>query len=147
MSVKDEVEKIKGTGSSNVEAIAQEFNGVAGDLLKKALSDIKSGNIQIRDTTDLEKVYRIYKDVNGLTDGMQGTEGEGALPELNAGQEHVIEQRVKVNTQTETTVNGDVKQTKTIKLSDLADLSSEDVSAMMHEHEKKANNENAKELL
>ena len=26
-------------------------------------------------------------------------------------------------------------------------LSSEDVSAMMHEHEKKANNENAKELL
>ena len=147
MSVKDEVEKIKGSGSTNVESIAHEFNGVAGDLLAKAVQDIKSGKIEIRDTTDLEKIYRIYKDVNGLADGMSDEAGTGALPELNAGQEHVIEQRVKVNTQTETTANGDVKQTKTIKLSDLADLSSEDVSAMMHEHEKKANNENAKELL
>lgn len=147
MSVKDEVQKIKGSGSANVESIAHEFNGVAGDLLAQAVADIKSGKIQIRDTTDLEKVYRIYKDVNGLTDGMQGTEGEGALPELNAGQEHVIEQRVKVNTQTETTANGDVVQKKTIKLSDLADMSSANVGSMITEHEKKANNDNADKLV
>lgn len=147
MSVKDEVQKIKGSGSANVESIAHEFNGVAGDLLAQAVADIKSGKIQIRDTTDLEKVYRIYKDVNNITDGMSDEAGTGALPELNAGQEHVIEQRVKVNTQTETTANGDVKQTKTIKLSDLADLSSEDVGKMIQEKEKSQNNENAKGIL
>lgn len=147
MSVKDEVEKIQGTGSANIERVAKEFNGVAGDLLAKAIGDIKSGKIEIRDTTDLEKVYRIFKDVNQITDGINGSDGEGALPELNAGQEHVIEQRVKVNTQTETTANGDVKQTKTIKLSDLADLSSEDVGKMIQEKEKTQNNENAKGIL
>ena len=147
MSVKDEVEKIQGTGSANIERVAKEFNGVAGDLLAKAIGDIKSGKIEIRDTTDLEKVYRIFKDVNQITDGINGSDGEGALPELDSGQEHIIEQRVKVSTKTETTMDGDVKQTKTIKLSDLADLSSDDVSSMMHEHEKEANNDNAKKLM
>lgn len=147
MSVKDEVEKIKGTGSSSIEAIAQEFNGVAGELLKNAVADIKSGKMPVRDVTDLEKVYRIFKDVNNITDSLNGAEGEGKLPELDSGQEHIIEQRVKVNTKLETTPEGDVKQTKTIKLSDLANLNSEEVSSMMHEHEKQANNENAKKLV
>lgn len=146
MSVKEEFEKLKGTGSANIEKVAGEFNGVASDLLTKAINDIKNGKIQIRDTTDLEKVYRIFKDVNEITDGLSG-DGEGTLPELDSGQEHIIEQRVKVSTKTETTMDGDVKQTKTIKLSDLADLSNDDVSSMMHEHEKKANNDNAKKLV
>ena len=147
MSVKDEVQKIKGSGSANVESIAHEFNGVAGDLLAQAVADIKSGKIQIRDTTDLEKVYRIYKDVNNITDGMSDEAGTGALPELNAGQEHAIEQQVKVNTETSTADNGDVIQKKTIKLSDLASLSSDDVGKMIQEKEKAANNENAKGLV
>jgi len=147
MSVKDEVQKIKGSGSANVESIAHEFNGVAGDLLAQAVADIKSGKIQIRDTTDLEKVYHIYKDVNNITDGMSDEAGTGALPELNAGQEHAIEQRVKVNTETTTSSNGDVVQKKTIKLSDLADLSKEDVGKMINDKEKAANNENAKDIV
>ena len=147
MSVKEEFEKLKGTGSANIEKVAGEFNGVASDLLTKAINDIKNGKIQIRDTTDLEKVYRIFKDVNEITDGLSGEGGEGALPELNAGQEHVIEQRVKVHVATDTNSDGSITQKKTIKLSDIADMSAEDVGKLIQDKEKEQNNENAKDIL
>ena len=147
MSVKDELEKLQGTGKANIEGVAREFNTVTTDLLSKALNDIKTGKIIIRDTTDLEKIYRIFKDVNEITDGIQGAEGRGALPELNAGQEHIMEQKVRVTTKTETGLDGSITQTKKIDLNDLANMSSADVSQLLLAHEKEANNENAKDIL
>lgn len=144
MSVKDELNRMKEPSSK--EKLMSDFNRVTSTMLKTALSKIGNGSMEISDATDLEKIYRIYKDINGIQDTMDG-QGSGALPELNAGQEHVIEQRVKVHVNTDTDDKGNIVQKKTIKLEDLAKLSAEETHDMIHEHEKIANNENAKDIL
>lgn len=144
MSVRDTFELQKESASK--EKLMTDFNKVTSKMLSDAMTKIGNGNMQIADATDLEKIYRIYKDINGIQDGMEG-QGAGALPELNAGQEHVIEQRVKVHVNTDTDDHGNIVQKKTIKLSDLAQLSAEETHDMIHEHEKLANNENAKDIL
>lgn len=144
MGVRDSLNDLKESDSK--EKLMSDFNKVTSKMLKGALDKIGNGSMEISDATDLEKIYRIYKDINGIQDTMDG-QSTGALPELNAGQEHVIEQRVKVHVDTDTDEKGNIIQKKTIKLSDLANLSAEDTHDMIHEHEKLANSENAKDIL
>lgn len=145
MSVSEQVSRLK--DKADKDQLLDDFNGVTSTLLKKAMANIANGQMTINDPTDLEKIYRIYKDVNDLQDGVQGGNGDGALPELNAGQEHIIEQRVKVHVDTDTDSQGNIVQKKTIKLSDLANLNADDTKDLIDAHEKKLNADNAKDIL
>jgi hypothetical protein len=147
MGIKDAYEDAKKPQSENVKELATAFNSLAAKLIKKGLEDANAGRLEIRDSTDLVQLIKSFKDLNNLTDGIGDIQENGSLPQLNAGQEHLIEARLKITDVKKTDSDGNVVDTPKIKLDDLAKMSKEDTSKLIKEREKQVNNDNAKEIL
>lgn len=147
MGIKEAFNEAKKPQSEDAKQLAQQFNQLAAKLLKKGLEDANAGRLELKDSTDLVQIFKVFKEANDLTDGISDAQGTGALPALNAGQEHLIEARVKITPVKKEDKDGNVVEEPRIKLDDLAKLSSEDTSKLIKDREKEVNNDNAKEIL
>lgn len=145
MGFLDDYEKQKHEEDENTKKVNAKLNYLSSQLLDKATEDFKSGTLKVRDITDMEKVARIFNDTLSRSKEI-GDGANGAVPALNAGQEHIIEKTVKVTTTTHTDGEGNIVQENKVNLNDLAGLSAEQMK-QLDDREKEMNNENAKEVL
>ena len=136
----EEVEKEK----QNFKVINQKINLLASNILDKAIEDYKAGKLRVQDVTDFEKINRIIND--SMQRSKEIGDENGTLPALDSGQEHIIENSVKVTTSTKTDDKGNIIQENKINLSDLANASQKDLKSM-DKREQQMNNDNAKETL
>ena len=121
MSFIDDYQKKKEESEENTRHVNKQINLLASKLLDQAFKDYESGKLQARDITDLEKLNRIFNDT--VERDKEIGDENGTLPALDSGQEHVIENTVKVTTSTKTDSQGNVIQEKKINLNDLGNLS------------------------
>lgn len=134
------------TGKENIKALSDSFNHATSKMLQDAMSDILSGKLKIQDTTDLEKVFRVFKEVNMISDNMQVDDNANVSPELRSKQDRIIENSVDLTKVKKESSNGEVQESNIIKLDKLKNINKQATSAMMLGLEKQANNDNAKEL-
>ncbi|WP_281828843.1 hypothetical protein [Lactobacillus amylolyticus] len=145
MSVDNIESGVKNLGKVKAEREQKEIVNRTNTILKHLLNDatkgVISGEIKIRDTTDLRTIFDIFTKVNGLENG--GLDGNTiqATPKLNTGEENIIENAVNVNTEVEHTEDGDTEKVKNINLSDIAKLSPDNIKHLATEKEKEQNNE------
>lgn len=134
------------TGKDNIKALSDSFNHATSKMLQDAMSDILNGKLKIQDTTDLEKVFRVFKEVNMISDNMQVDDGANVSPELRSKQDRIIENSVDLTKVKKESSNGDIQESNIIKLDKLKNINKQATSAMMIGLEKQANDNNAKEL-
>lgn len=134
------------TGKDNIKELSNAFNHATSKMLIDAMADINSGKLKIQDTTDLEKVFRVFKEVNMISDNMQVSDDATISPELRSKQDSIIEKSVDLTRVKKEDSNGEVKESNIIKLDKLKDINKQATSAMMLGLEKQENDNNAKEL-
>jgi hypothetical protein len=82
------------TGVSSESEVRDMFNTVASKSLLKFLQRIDTGEIPIDNYSDFIRVLGAYKELNGISEAMDGTGGQSALPEINMKQEKAVEDTV-----------------------------------------------------
>lgn len=132
-------EKEQGT-DGEVKDVASQFNKAFKKLLEDYVKNVNSGSIRMNDSTDVDKLYSVWKDVNNLNDGSVA----GKTPALNSGQENIIEANINVHVKKEENDDGTEKETKKIDLNDLENLDNSKVGKLMGQREKQMNNDNIK---
>lgn len=115
------------------EGLAEAFNGVSLKLIKQFISNVEAGSVQIDDVGDLSRLFNIYRDVNELGTGEEGT---GALPKMSQMQRDVLGSDVKLT-------GGDSEDDVSyVDLEDMMNLDADDIEKMMNKREVQINKEN-----
>jgi hypothetical protein len=108
------------------------INNAASKSLKKFIQRLDSGEIPIDNISDFIRVIGAYKEINGISDVMDGQAGQGALPQISMRQEKVIDDVVN---------DGKVKKNEEDRI-DIMDLSTEDVKELIRDMDIAQNKEN-----
>jgi len=98
----------------------------------KFIQRLQSGDIPIDNMADLTRVYGMYKEINGITEAMEGKMGQSALPEINMKQDKALEETIQ---------DGKITADEEGRL-DVMDLSTEDVAKLLHQFDMAQNKEN-----
>lgn len=115
------------------EGLAEAFNGVSLKLIKQFISNVEAGSVQIDDVGDLSRLFNIYRDVNELGTGEEGT---GSLPKMSQMQRDVLGSDVKLT-------GGDSEDDVSyVDLEDMMNLDADDIEKMMNKREVQINKEN-----
>jgi hypothetical protein len=97
MSMADNIRKKaaqRKTGVSSESEVRDMFNTVASKSLLKFLQRIDTGEIPIDNYSDFIRVLGAYKELNGISEAMEGSGGQSTLPEINMKQEKAVEDTV-----------------------------------------------------
>ncbi|AGB62624.1 hypothetical protein [Bacillus phage phiAGATE] len=81
-------QKKDGTSESQVREL---MNTATSKMLEQFLQRVTTGEIPIDNVADLQRVFLLYKEINGINDAMEGAGGQGTLPEINMKQDKVIQ--------------------------------------------------------
>lgn len=130
-NIKQKIQKKKENFSSEAE-LRDLINSAASKSLKKFIQRLDSGEIPIDNISDFIRVIGAYKEINGISDVMDGQGTSGALPEINMRQEKVLDdtiQKGKAATDEEGRVN-------------VMDMTAEDVANLIREMDIAQNREN-----
>lgn len=130
-NIKSGVKKRKEDFSSESE-LRDLINMAASKSLKKFIQRLDSGEIPIDNISDFVRVIGAYKEINGISDVMEGQGGQGQLPELSMKQDKVIEDKIqqgKIITNEEGRVN-------------VMDMSAEEMAELIREMDIAQNQEN-----
>lgn len=123
MSMADNIRKKaeqRKAGLSNESEVRDIFNTAASKSLRKFLQRIDTGEIAIDNMSDFVRLLGAYKEINGISEAMEGTAGQSMLPEISMKQEKVVEDTIaegKMVTDEEGMVNVDDMSTE-----DMAEL-------------------------
>lgn len=117
---------------SSEQELRELINMAASKSLKKFIQRLDSGEIPIDNISDFIRVIGAYKEINGISEAMEGMGGTGALPEISMKQDKVIEDHVQ---------SGKLKKTDEERL-DVMDLSTEDVMNLIRDIDIAQNREN-----
>lgn len=82
------------TGVSSESEVRDMFNTVASKSLLKFLQRIDTGEIPIDNYSDFIRVLGAYKELNGISEAMDGKSGQSMLPEINMKQDKVVEEKI-----------------------------------------------------
>jgi hypothetical protein len=130
-NIKQKIRKKKEDFSSEAE-LRDLINSAASKSLKKFIQRLDSGEIPIDNISDFIRVIGAYKEINGITDVMDGQAGQGALPQVNMRTEKVLEEQVQ---------EGKLKRNEEDRI-DIMDMSAEDVTNLIREMDIAQNKEN-----
>jgi len=134
MSMADNIRKKmqKKKGMSSESEVRELLNDSLSLSLLKFIQRLQSGDIPIDNMADLTRVYGMYKEINGITEAMEGKMGQSALPEINMKQDKALEETIQ---------DGKITADEEGRL-DVMDLSTEDVAKLLHQFDMAQNKEN-----
>lgn len=121
-NIKNKVHKKKAEFSSEAE-LRDLINEAASKSMKIFIQRMSAGEIPIDNMSDFMRVVGVYKEINGISEAMEGQSTGGALPEINMKQDKVLDDVVK-----DGKVNVDEEG-----LLDVSDMSSEDVAELIRQ--------------
>jgi hypothetical protein len=130
-NIREKIKKRKEDFSSEAE-LRDLINSAASKSLKKFIQRLDTGEIPIDNISDFIRVIGAYKEINGISDVMDGQAGSGALPQVNMRTEKVLEEQVQ---------GGKIKRTEEDRI-DIMDMSAEDVTNLIREMDIAQNREN-----
>ncbi|WNO29789.1 hypothetical protein [Bacillus phage SDFMU_Pbc] len=81
-------QKKDGTSESQVREL---MNTATTKMLEQFMQRITTGEIPIDNVADFQRVFLLYKEINGINDAMEGAGGQGTLPEISMKQDKVIQ--------------------------------------------------------
>lgn len=135
MSMADNIRngiKKKRDNFSSEQELRDLINSAASKSLKKFIQRLDSGEIPIDNVSDFIRIIGAYKEINGISDVMDGQAGQGALPEINMRQEKVLEDQVQ---------NGKMSKDEEGRVN-VMDMSAEDVANLIRDMDIAQNREN-----
>lgn len=97
MSMADNIRKKaeqRKAGLSNESEVRDIFNTAASKSLRKFLQRIDTGEIAIDNMSDFVRLLGAYKEINGISEAMDGKAGQSMLPEINMKQDKVVEETI-----------------------------------------------------
>lgn len=86
--------KKKKEGFSSESELRDLINNAASKSLKQFIQRLDAGEIPIDNISDFVRVIGAYKEINGITEVMDGSVGAGQLPELNMRTEKVLDDKI-----------------------------------------------------
>jgi len=93
-NIKQGVKKKKEDFSSEQE-LRELINSAASKSLKLFIQRMESGEIPIDNISDFIRVIGAYKEINGITEVMDGQGNTGMLPEINMRQDKVLKDQIQ----------------------------------------------------
>lgn len=118
--------------TSSEQELRDLINSAASKSLKKFIQRLDSGEIPIDNMSDFVRVLGAYKEINGISDAMDGAAGAGALPEINMTQGKVLDDTVE---------EGVMTSDEEGRL-DVGDMSEDDVAELIRKMDIEQNKEN-----
>jgi len=97
MSMADNIRKKaqqRKTGVSSENEVRDMFNTVASKSLLKFLQRIDTGEIPIDNYSDFIRVLGAYKELNGISEAMEGSGGQSTLPEISMKEDKIVEDTI-----------------------------------------------------
>lgn len=126
MSMTDNIRrgvKKKQEGFSSEAELRDLINSAASKSLKQFIQRLDAGEIPIDNISDFIRVIGAYKEINGISEAMEGTADSGQLPELNMRTEKVLEDSIS---------KGKIKKTEEDRV-DVMDMSTEDMAELIRQ--------------
>jgi hypothetical protein len=123
MSMSDNIKRgvSKKRSDFNSESEVREFfNNAASKTLRKFLQRVDAGEIAMDNFADLQRLFIMYKEINGITEAMEGKAGQSMLPEVNLKQDKVLSDQVDNGKLTEDEEGR--LDVETMSMEDVADL-------------------------
>lgn len=121
-NIRQGVKKKQGGFSSEAE-LRDLINSAASKSLKQFIQRLDAGEIPIDNISDFIRVIGAYKEINGISEAMEGVADSGRLPELNMRTEKVIEDSIS---------KGKIKKTEEDRV-DVMDMSTEDMAELIRQ--------------
>lgn len=122
----------KKEGFSSEAELRDLLNSATTTSLKQFIQRMEAGEIPIDNISDFIRVIGAYKEINGISEAMDGKAGQAALPELNMRQDKIIEDRVQ---------GGKMAKNEEDRV-DIMDMSAEDMAELIREMDIAQNQEN-----
>ena len=126
MSMTDNIRqgvKKKQEGFSSEAELRDLINSAASKSLKQFIQRLDAGEIPIDNISDFIRVIGAYKEINGISEAMEGVADSGRLPELNMRTEKVLEDSIN---------KGKIKKTEEDRV-DVMDMSTEDMAELIRQ--------------
>lgn len=143
MGVTDEIKKkVEIANGTRAERIANRFNVGTYDLINKFMDEVSTGQIELTGINDLNQLWKMYTEVNNLTNGGEGSDGNGAPPELTVSEEESIENKLKVTTTRKRNNDGNMEDVKQINVKDIEQLKPKEVDELADERTEELNKRN-----
>lgn len=118
--IKENVQKKKEGFSSETE-FRELINSASVKMLRQFIQRMEAGEIPMDNVSDFIRVIGAYKEINNISDVMDGNSSSGALPELNMRQEKVLNDSLG---------EGEIKQDEEGHL-EVTDMSEEDLAELI----------------
>ncbi|AMO26040.1 hypothetical protein Thu_52 [Bacillus phage Thurquoise] len=118
-NIKQGVKKRKEDYSSEQE-LRDLLNSATSKSLKLFIQRMEAGEVPIDNISDFIRVIGAYKEINGISEVMDGQGNTGALPEINMRQDKALQDRVQ-----DGTINADEEgrmDVMNMSVDDMADL-------------------------
>jgi len=135
MSMADNIKsgiKKKKQGFDSEQELRELINNAASKSLKHFIQRLDSGEIPIDNISDFIRVIGAYKEINGISEAMDGAGSGGALPQISMKQDKVISEKMQ---------KGKLKATEEDRL-DIMDMSTEEVAELIRDFDIAQNTEN-----
>lgn len=132
-NIRRQLERKKETKTSE-EELLDAINDASGLLVKKFLSNVQAGSVEMTDVTDLVRVISMASDINKWSTGTGAT---GAPPAISLKQADILERTLST---TKEIVDGE--EVDVVNLTDIEAMSNEQLEAMLQEREISYNQEN-----
>lgn len=134
-NIRQGVKKKQGGFSSEAE-LRELINSAASKSLKQFIQRLDAGEIPIDNISDFIRVIGAYKEINGISEAMEGVADSGRLPELNMRTEKVLEDSIS---------KGKIKKTEEDRV-DVMDMSTEDMAELIRQLDIAQNKTNEESL-
>lgn len=140
--MKDLLDSKNASVDKDKKTIINGFNSILKRMLTDARAKVQSGELKIRDTTDLKNMYDVFSKIDDI-ENTGTSSGSGAIPTLSTPEENIIENSVKVIQKVTKDDEGKETKTKHVDLHDLAKLTDENIASLIAKGQKQQNNTNA----
>lgn len=130
-NIKQAVKKRKEDFSSEQE-LRELINSATSKSLKLFIQRMEAGEIPIDNISDFIRVIGAYKEINGISEVMDGQGNTGALPEINMRQDKALQDQIQEG---KITANEEGRM-------DVMDMSAEDMADLIRKMDAAQNAEN-----
>lgn len=130
-NIKQGVKKRKEDFSSEQE-VRELLNSATSKSLKLFIQRMEAGEIPIDNISDFIRVIGAYKEINGISEVMDGQGNTGALPEINMRQDKALQDQIQ---------EGKITTDEEGRM-DVMDMSAEDMADLIRKMDAAQNAEN-----
>ncbi len=130
-NIKQAVKKRKEDFSSEQE-LRELINSATSKSLKLFIQRMEAGEIPIDNISDFIRVIGAYKEINGISEVMDGQGNTGALPEINMRQDKALQDQIQ---------EGKITADEEGRM-DVMDMSAEDMADLIRKMDAAQNAEN-----